>query len=150
MVCNLSQRGIAYGGDINCCGGFSCVSFYHCNSCCALNIQDHVAVSPGIFSKDGSVLTYNRSSDDVQAAAPGQGVFQLLGALNIAGRTPTIGGHISACWAGSRGCACYETWSCIPMLPYGVPGASAMACASLRDSGMRGGHGAVRIKFIGS
>lgn len=150
MLCNLNERGRAFGGDINCNGGFSCSSFYHCNGCCAESFYDHVAVPPGIMSKDGAVLTINRDSNRDQALLPGTGVFQTIGALNLAGRSPTLGGHFAAAWAGSRGCSCYEMWGCIPMMPYGVPGTGVSVCVNVRNSGYRGGHGAVRIKFIGS
>ena len=36
------------------------------------------------------------------------------------------------------------------MLPYGVPGLAGIGMDSnIMDFGLRGGHGAVRIKFIG-
>jgi len=149
IVCNRPCWGRAYGGDINCCGGWSCTSFYHCNPECHCSMQDHVAVAPGIFSKGGTVLTIQRELDSSSANTVGDGLYQLLGALNNAGRSPVIGGHQAACWAGSVGCGCYESWACVPMLPYGVPGMSGYSCPNVRDSGYRGGHGAVRIKFIG-
>jgi hypothetical protein len=150
IVCNRIQLGRAFGGDINRCGGWSCTSFYHCNPECHCSMQDHVAVAPGIFATNGAVLTINREVSTGSAPNNGDGLYQLLGALNNAGRSPVIGGHQAACWAGSVGCGCYETWGCVPMLPYGVPGTSGYACSSVRDHGYRGGHGAVRIKFIGS
>jgi hypothetical protein len=150
IVCNNPQMGRAYGGDVNCCGGWSCSSFYHCNSCCHCSFQDHVAVSPGIFARNGVVLTFNRELDSPLSNTSGHGLYQLLNTLNAAGRSPVIGAYQGACWAGSVGCGCYEAWACTPMLPYGVPGPSGYSCSSVRHSGFRGGHGAVRIKFIGS
>lgn len=149
IVCNLPCMGAAFGGDINCCGGWSCSSFFHCNPCCHCSYQDHVAVSPGIFATNGTVLTIQREVENSYSSPTGDGLTQLLGALNNAGRSPVIGGHQAACWNSGRGCGCYETWGCVPMLPYGVPGPSGYAWPGERDHGYRGGHGAVRIKFIG-
>jgi hypothetical protein len=36
---------------------------------------------------------------------------------------------------------------CNPFLPYGVPGGAAFPCGEVRDHGMRGGMGMVRIKY---
>jgi hypothetical protein len=36
---------------------------------------------------------------------------------------------------------------CHPFLPYGVPGGAAFPCGHVRDHGMRGGMGMVRIKY---
>lgn len=149
IVCNNPCMGAAFGGDINCCGGWSCTSLYHCQACCHCSHQDHVAISPGIFATNGVVLTIQRETSSASANTVGDGLYQLLGALNAAGRSPVIGGHQAACWNGSVGCGCYEMWGCVPMLPYGVPGPSAYPCNNVRDHGYRGGHGAVRIKFIG-
>jgi len=150
-VCNNTEMGKAYGGDINKCGGFSCASFFHCNPCCKCSYQDHVAVAPGIFGTEGAVLTINRERETVSYQCTGDGLSQLLGALSVAGRSPTIGGHQASCWSSGRGCACYQTWGCTPALPYGVPGLSGIGMdSSIVDFGLRGGHGATRIKFIGS
>lgn len=150
IVCNLPYMGVAYGGDVNCCGGISCTSFFHCNPCCHCSFYDHVAVSPGIFGTDGAVLTIGREVSTDYQNGTGAGVHQLIGALAATGRSPVLGHPNTSCWAGSNACGCYESWGCVPMLPYGVPGPTSYACQSVRDNGARGGHGAVRIKFIGS
>jgi hypothetical protein len=36
------------------------------------------------------------------------------------------------------------------MLPAGVPAPGSTPCSSVRDHGLRGGHGAVKIRFISS
>lgn len=150
-VCNLPCMGRAYGGDINCCGGVSCTTFRHCQSCCTQIHQDHIAVPPGIISEVGTMLTYNKETEgDTQQGLTGTGLHQLYNAINIAGRQPTVGGYRYACFASMKACGCYEAWGCTPMVPYGVGGPGSTACSSVRDHGLRGGLGAVRIKFIGS
>lgn len=150
IVCNNPCMGRAYGGDVNCCGGWSCTSFYHCNPCCKCSFYEHVAVSPGVFSDSGTVLTIARERETVMAMCTGDGIYQLLGALSLAGRTPSVGGYQPFCWSNGRGCACYQAWGCQSMLPYGVPGLAGIGMDSnIMDFGLRGGHGAVRIKFIG-
>ena len=150
-VCNRPCMGRAYGGDINCCGGVSCTTFRHCQSCCNQSHQDHIAVPPGIISEVGTMLTYNRETDgDTQQGTTGTGLHQLYNAIGIAGRQPTVGGYRYACFGSLRACGCYEAWGCTPMVPYGVGGPGSTACSSVRDHGLRGGLGAVRIKFIGS
>ena len=150
-VCNNPCFGRAYGGDVNKCGGWSCSSFFHCNPCCKCSTQDHVAVAPGIFGQDGAVLTIQRERETVAYQCTGDGVSQLLGALSLAGRSPSAGGHQAFCWSSGRGCACYQAWGCQAMLPYGVGGLAGTGMDSnIMDFGLRGGHGAVRIKFIGS
>jgi len=47
-------------------------------------------------------------------------------------------------------CGCYEMNGCLPTVPYGYPGGPGQFVGDVRDGGTRGGHGAVRIKFIGS
>jgi hypothetical protein len=37
---------------------------------------------------------------------------------------------------------------CMNFMPYGVPGAPAQPCGSVRDHAGRGGMGLVRIKYI--
>lgn len=158
VVCNVGAFNpkCAYGGDINCHSGspggnnFSCTTFWTCYPCkCAQN--DHVAVPPGIFGTDGGLATIQRECYSNMYDGSGDGGSQLIGALNIMGRSPTVGGHVNTnCWSSGRQCGCYEWAHCLPFLPYGIPGTSGIAPDSVRDYGYRGGHGALRIKFIGA
>lgn len=154
MICNYIEAedflANAYGGDINCNGGFSCVSFFCACSNRPCAYQYHVATSPGIFSLDGAVLTYNGEENTGYTNWSGQGPHQLTFALNAASRRPNQGMMFSACWASTRACGCYEAHGRVPYVPYGVPGTPASPCDGVRDSGTRGGFGLVRIKFIGS
>ena len=149
---NNSFRGRAFGGDINCCGGISCSTIMHCspnNYCCA---QYHIAVPPGVFSDDGVVITYQGEGNVDHGCWTGGGTHAVLHGLAVAGKNPVRGGlYVSGCWTGGvKLCGCYEDMGCLPFFPYGMGGNTAQVVANIRDQPTRGGHGAVRIKFIGT
>lgn len=153
LICNYrnsSDIAISSGGDVNCPGGFSCTSFYHCNSCCNCSMYQHVKTSPGIFAENGGVITFTYDSGSDYSNPAGSNYHPFISALNALSRQPSMGQPASWCWTGARACSCYESHGCFPYLPHGIPGVSAMACDNVRDDGIRGGHGAIRIKFIGS
>jgi len=69
--------------------------------------------------------------------------------LNVAGRQPgrgVDGAH--SCWTGGRTCGCYDGNGCIPFVPPGFPGLPPFPCGDVRDHAYRGGHGAIRIRFV--
>ena len=147
-----SFRGRAFGGDINCCGGISCSTYMHCNPnnyCCA---QYHIAIPPGVFAEDGVVVTFQGELDTPHGRCSGGGTHSALHGLAVAGKNPVRGGlYVSGCWSGGvRLCGCYEDMGCLPFFPYGMGGMPVQPRASVRDQPTRGGHGAVRIKFIGT
>lgn len=153
IVCNYgsgAQAGCcaqAYGGDINCFGGFSCVHF-RCSgarlNCCAIY---HVAISPGIFATDGAVISYSIEEDNHHSKWSGQGHASFMASLSVASAHPAGAVPYTACWNSLASCGCYENQGCMPYMPYGVPGLPPTPCTDVRDHGIRGGHGAVRIKF---
>jgi|SaaInl74LU_5_DNA_1037368.scaffolds.fasta_scaffold06564_3 hypothetical protein len=157
LICNVGyfDGKCAYGGDINCHSGvpggcmFSCASFGSCYDYKCGGQYDHVAYPPGIISKDGGVVTFQRECYSNAYDGTGDGLHQLIGALSFAGRNSSIGGQLyTSCWSSHRQCGCYEWNHCVPHLPFGVPGYGANAEGSVRDYGVRGGHGAIRIKFV--
>lgn len=150
-VCNDANDATAVGGDINCNGGISCTTFYHCNPCCYCTQLYHSAISPGIFAEQGSTITYNTGLDSYDTTGPQMhSWFSMISALNANSRNPQIGRpYMSACWS-SRGCGCYAQTGCLALNPYGVPGTAGTPCDTARDYGTRGGHGLVKIRFIGS
>jgi hypothetical protein len=157
-VCNYCANGgnppdwiaRACGGEINCCGGFSCMTFMCCQPSRPCTWVYHIQTSAHVISEDGAVLTFQGEEDTHHSNTSGGGLHQLLHNLNAASRTPSIGNPFSACWSGHRACGCYESQGCIPFLPHGVPGTPASPCSSVRDHAVRGGHGAVRIQYIGT
>lgn len=155
IVCNFGPGAStgccaqAYGGDTNCFGGFSCASFLGCFPECICQFNYHVAVSPGVIGTDGAVITYGVENDSGTGRWSGQGYSSFAFALSAAGRLPTMGVPFTTCWNGQVSCGCYENHGCQVVLPVGVPGLPPHPCSSVRDHAIRGGHGAVRIQFIG-
>lgn len=151
IICNHCQGGwiaCSYGGDYNCCGGISCVSFFGCQASCICLFQQHVAVSPGVIATKGAVLTFNTENNNEFANWSGQGHYQKMSALNAAGRWPSHGVPFATCWGFSGSCGCYDNDGCVRNSPIGVPGTGPFPCGDVRDHAHMGGDGAVRIKFI--
>ena len=155
VICNFGSGAPAgccaqaYGGNVNCFGGFSCASFRGCTPtegiCCFIY---HVNTSPGIIGDNGAVITYNVDAEWGAANWSGQGFHSFSAALSAASRSPTTGVPFTACWAGARACGCYEQQGCNMFMPVGVPGMPAHPCSGVRDHAIRGGNGAVRISFF--
>ena len=144
---NAVVAAVATGGDVNCPGGISCACFSLCDGSNHCYFHQFVATSPGIFSKEGSYFTFQASHDRGNYGVDYHGV---IAGLNSLSASPRMGRPHTACWSGSRPCGCYDSAGCFATLPYGVPGVSGAPCSSVRDNGLRGGPGAVRIQFIGS
>ena len=136
----------AWGGDVNCCGGFSCTDFLGCLQTCPCMTLHHVRTSAGVYAEDGATISYYTDGDATNAAWSGTSTTNLLYALQALSRTPSHGAY-NTCWNGARSCGCYNMQGCHPFLPYGVPGGAAFPCGDVRDHGMRGGMGMVRIKY---
>ncbi len=152
-ICNyrtLDDIAVAVGGDININGGWSCATFYHCNHCCVCSQYQHVKTSPALFATNGGNITYNYGVEQRYSNGSGANYHPFITALNAMSRQPTQGQPASFCWASARACGCFEYHGCMPYLPHGIPGPSSLPCSDTRSHGLRGGHGAVRIKFIGS
>jgi hypothetical protein len=54
----------------------------------------------------------------------------------------------SICYNNTRSCGCYNFQGCNVYSPAGHPGGPPHPCPDVRDHAWRGGHGALRIKFI--
>jgi hypothetical protein len=76
--------------------------------------------------------------------------FSFMSAINSLSNSPSQGHQWHSCWASASSCGCYDSAGCFGVLPMGIPGLSGFPCSSVRDNGLRGGPGAVRIQFIGS
>jgi len=152
IICNWCQNGYnvacGYGGDINCCGLWSCVSFQGCLPTCPCLYQYHVPTAAGLFAEDGGTFTYTTYSDGTPmgdwSGAPLAIHFNALKSLS---RSPSHNEHYT-CWNNQRSCGCYEMQGCMSFMPVGVPGSAPHPCPGVRDHAGRGGMGAVRIKFI--
>jgi hypothetical protein len=153
IVCNKCCSGgwcaQAYGGDINCPGGFSCVSFLGASgSSCPCSTHFHMQGPAGYFSKCGVVVSFNHDDNNGFANWSGQGRGQYAQALAGASRWPQMGSFFATCWGFSGNCGCYENEGCMNLLPPGFPSAGPHPCPGVRDHASKGGNGAIRIKFI--
>ena len=154
VVCNRRSGDFianAYGGDINQPGGFSCLYIGHCNPACVCSHKFYLATSPGRFTQNGAVATVSMGCGGCISQYPGgQYLGSMYSALSMLSKSPSVGVPYFANYASSSSCGCYEMNGCIPFVSTGIPGLSGMPCDNVRDHGIRGGHGAVRIRFIQS
>jgi len=155
LICNWTQchaRGFAYGGDVNRCGTISCATFMNCRANCHCCSQYHVAVAPGIMADEGAVLAYQGEGNVAHGCYTGNGIHSVLHGLAVAGKNPVRGGlYVNGCWSGAnRLCGCYNDHGCLNWMPTGMGGIGQQPMPNVQDKGGRGGHGALRIKFIGT
>ena len=154
MVCNWCDGAWpaeGYGGDVNCCGQLSCSSFFGCCPHCKCRFQQHVATPAGLFAENGALITFQKESDGTPMSQwSGNQLFQFYAALNLATKSPYQGNPLSYCWRSDRSCGCYPSQGYANYLPVGTGGIGPNPCPEVRDHGIRGGFGGVRIKFIPS
>ena len=154
MVCNWCEgawEALGYGGDVNCCGQLSCSSFFGCCPHCKCRFQQHVATPAGLFAENGALITFQKESDGTPMSQwSGNQLFQFYAALNLATKSPYQGNPLSYCWRSDRSCGCYPSQGYANYLPVGTGGIGPNPCPEVRDHGIRGGFGGVRIKFIPS
>ena len=149
----VGAQAYAWGGDVNKTAGFSCLSFYRTHASDAGNYCRnvmHVQTSPGIISEDGAMLTFPHGNCGSMGCASGMSLVGALNALNVAGKHPSMPTIHTACVGCLRTCGCFEMQACMPFMPAGVPGPGTGTSGDVRGTGLRGGPGMVRIKFIGS
>jgi hypothetical protein len=151
IVCNwgstVTWMGCGYGGDVNCCGGFSCQRFMGCLSGCNCAMYGIINTSPGVISAEGASLTFSYDHNSGMGQWAGQGYAQAMAALGGASRFPSAGVPLSTCWGAHGMCGCYENTACVRPFPYGMPAPGVTPCDQVRDQGYTGGDGAVRIRF---
>jgi hypothetical protein len=138
----------AFGGDMNCCGSFSCLRTFQCannNQSCMNQYQQ--ATPAMMYATEGGVFTYPHDHDTPASPTSGGPVLGQSSGLQTLSRAPS---HIQTtwCWTGGRACGCYEMFGCVPWAPAGMGGYPASSCSDVRDHGGRGGMGFVRIKYV--
>lgn len=153
IICNSNggncARGLAYGGDVNCPGCFSCVRYYFCQPIAYYNTI-HIAYPDGLFSTQGGWISFE------EGCCYTDGQFSSLGPYSqaIMGMNGQAMGYnlqsTMHCWSGNAQCGCYEDTGCHSYLPPGFPGASGNAVSGQQSRGQRGGPGMLKITFIGS
>jgi hypothetical protein len=146
--CSGAWEALGYGGDVNCCGMFSCARFYGCESYCPCCQQYSIAIPPGLFSCCGTVAVHGTEDDSRSGLGSGAAIHKFFPSIAGLNRTSVKGVPMSYCWRSDRACGCYEMQGCMPYLPPGVGGMAVQPCPGVRDHGIRGGMGAVRIRFF--
>lgn len=133
-------------------GGISCTTFTACRPNCWCCEMYHVMTSPGIISEDGVMMTFmHGGSSTISNGGMDQATGWIPNMLTLASKIPTQGNLAMLGFCNcTYFCACYENDGCFPLVPVGVPAAPANPCANVRTAGRRGGHGAVRIKWLGN
>lgn len=148
-VCNMVNGytlGQAYGGDVNCPERISCSCYGTCYSQCRQCTVHYLATPAGIYSTNGGYIQLNEECTSGFQIAPGP-VNALYQGLSAMTKSPLMGTPPSGCWSSVRHCACYEFQGCMNYMPPALPGLHGTPCSSVRDGGLRGGHGIIRIKW---
>ena len=145
---NLRGIRCSFGGDINCCGHFSCTRMLECldnNPGC--KTQYHHPSAPMQYSTEGGVFTYGNDHDTPASRSPGGSIWGLLQSLQTMSRDPSHS-TLAWCWSGGVPCGCYEAFGCIPFSPAAIGGYATNTCGQVRDHSGRGGMGMTRIRYI--
>lgn len=153
IVCNKCTGdwiGCAYGGDVNRNSNIGCANFGGCYPSCICLFSHTIPLPAGMISECGAVVRYGMDSDNSYSNWSGQGPSHAIAMINGTGRNPGAGVPWRACFRNDTSCGCYEAFGCTTWMPYGVGGAGPQPCGGVRDHATRGGHGAIRIKFIES
>lgn len=119
----------------------------HCKACCLCYYEFHVKVPPGIYGPEPQTVSYGAQPNGDKPLwnnSHEQYYMHLAGMRNM----PNQGAPLWTCYSGNAYCGCYEYNGCDHKAPMGVPGHGTTPCAGVRDHGMRGGHGFMKIKFI--
>lgn len=149
--CSGSHVPCGFGGDIGCCGGFSCVIFKGTgNALCPCQTDTVISVAPMVFGEQGGNIVFTQDDDNEHSQWSGNGYHASAHTLNFMSKWPTGGIPWTVCYTGMQACGCYEALGCHNFMPYGVGGAQAWPCPDVRDHGKRGGHGAIRLTYRGS
>lgn len=128
-----------------CCGGISCMLMLHCNPECRRLFKPIIAIPPGYYSTETSYITYWQDCCCYNSSFNYAGFENAMLSMS---RAPSSNSNYDYCWTSGNNCMCYEQTGCIPMMPPGWPGDGSSPCSSVRDHGRRGGHGAIKIRFV--
>ena len=156
IICNFKDASAnpefcaqAYGGDVNCYGGFSCTSWRGCRVNCNCRRVEVSKFPPGMISTLGGEVHYTMDENSGRSDWSGMGGWMNAShGYNLATRSPTRGGPYTACWTGNRSCGCYQANGRNPFMPAGLGGQGPTPCDGVRDHAHMGGPGMIRIKFI--
>jgi len=148
IICNVggpngSTFACACGGNLNVCGGISCLRTWDCCQYWKCNMEITLATSPGIFAIDK-----NTCFNFFKSEFPGFGIAhnswaEMESALSLMTRQQPYNHN---CYTSMQPCGCYEHDGCF-LNPVGLPGITGSPCPGVRSSGQKGGHGGIKITF---
>lgn len=155
IVCNVCKDGSgrvaqAYGGDVNCPGRASCVTYYSNLPWDYCSRSYSMATPYGMYSNQGGMAIHGSEACNSFAQVSGSTLMQSISAMNGLSRSPGSGGFMTSCWNGTRVCGCYNKQACHYFVPYGVGAPPGQPCCCVRDHGYRGGPSLMRVKWIES
>ena len=155
-VASLPVANYTNGGNISsvvCCNSdinrVACIFYGHCNQCCWNCHRQIIHTAPMRYSTCGGEMQLNHGWSD-NMTYQGSPFGQMDAAVQGMSRSPTAGLRPSFCWQGSKMCTCYEWTGCTPFWPIAQSAPSDFACSGVRTHGFTGGHGAIRIKYLGN
>lgn len=140
---NSACAACASGGDVNICGGISCLRTWDCCQYWKCNHEMILAVSPGIYSATCSTCFNFFRSEWPGFGIANNGWAQTEAAVSFMNRRMPFN-HF--CVGSNQPCGCYEYDGCF-LNPVGFPGLTGAPCPSVRSGGGKGGHGGVRITW---
>tara|TARA_B100001093_G_scaffold489809_1_gene528297 strand:+ start:3222 stop:4313 length:1092 start_codon:yes stop_codon:yes gene_type:complete len=153
VVCNYGGTHTflpqAYGGDFNCPGGISCMCANSCDAgpggfrCFA----GFVRTAAGLYGPEPRTICYQHSC---QTFLNGHydGYMSFVQNVNMNKQHPDNAGPNTMICDSAQWCGCYDDVGCMAPNGPGLPGWGSVSCGGVRGYGGRGGHGAVRIRFI--
>ena len=124
------------------------MGFHGCRPACICLFRGFVAFPPGMIAECGGVVGYGMDGDSAHSNWSGMGWGSALAAINGTGKSPGMGTQWKGCFRNDTSCGCYHTNGCQSMLPTELADGSAVP--GVRDHAVRGGMGAIRIKFVES
>lgn len=101
-----------------------------------------------MIAECGGVVGYGMDTDSAHSNWSGQGWGSAVAAINGTGKLPGMGTMWKGCFRNDTSCGCYNTNGCQSVLPYGMGGPGPQPCPGVRDHAVRGGMGAIRIKYV--
>ena len=125
-------------------------TFYgHCNPAEWNYHRQMISTAPMRYSTCGGEMILGFNHTDGSTVGPSS-FSNMDMAVQGMSRSPTSGMRSMACWASIRNCTCYEETGCVPYWPVAQPAPMNPPCSGVRTHGYTGGHGAVRIKYLGA
>ena len=136
----------ASGGDINICGGISCMYVGCCSPEGKCVYVYFMRTPPMRFSTCGTTLVVPISCCNDFYCCQYSGNIEYINMIRLMGRQ----GYATATCYSSAHIACADSHKYLNPLPPAFPGSPTLHSPSCQNKGFGGGDGQVQIKFLGS